>query len=87
MNYKNITSIKQLRRKHKVSQEIIASLLGISVRNYREKENDYLPFNKNEMTILIAFFKLDCEDVFNLFFKNAAKIELPISLTNFFKFY
>lgn len=70
MNYKVISTIKQLRKYKKISQKQISDYIGISERNYRDKENGISPFNQYEMMLLFSYFNMDKEDFFNIFFND-----------------
>lgn len=61
--------LKQLRRQHGWSQQDVAQKLGISLRNYRNKENGNLPFNQVEMIKIMQFANLSYEDIIYIFFE------------------
>ena len=73
MLYNNNHSLKQLRRKKKISQKELSTLIGISERSYREKEKGHAPFNQHEMIRLKNYFNLNCEDFFCVFFSSDSK--------------
>lgn len=68
MHYKNIGSLKEVRKLKKITQKEVSLFIGISERTYRSKENGLSPFNQYEMIKLKKFFNLDYEDVVNMFF-------------------
>lgn len=68
MTYK---SIKDIRKKANLTQIEISNMLGMSERNYRAKENGNLPFNQLEIMKLIQMFKLEKEELYELFYLNA----------------
>ena len=86
MSY-NITSIKELRKSEHKTQKQISDQLGMSVRNYREKEGGKLPFTQLEMMKLINLFNLEKDDLFQIFFVNGFKtiFWLNDSLNNQYK--
>ena len=53
-----------LRKNHKVGQEELANLLGITVKQYGFKENGKSKFNGDEMFKIADYFKLKIEDIF-----------------------
>lgn len=46
MKYNPATTIKDLRKIKKLNQDDLSRIIGISPRNYREKENGKVPFNQ-----------------------------------------
>ena len=71
MKYNPETTIKDLRKAKKLNQNDLSRIIGISERNYREKENGKVPFNQYEIIKLIIFFEMDAEDAYNIFYINA----------------
>lgn len=63
-----INSIKVLRKSKGLTQQQTSDYVGISIRNYREKESGYLPFTQPEISRLITLFKLNAEEVLFYFF-------------------
>lgn len=73
MKYDSSTTVKILRKSKKLSQEEFSKILGISLRNYRDKENGKAPFTQYEIIKLISFFELDADDAYNIFYINGGK--------------
>lgn len=73
MKYDSSTTVKALRKAAKLSQEEFSKIIGISLRNYRDKENGKTPFNQYEIMKLISFFELDADDAYNIFYLNGEK--------------
>ncbi len=63
-----INSIKLLRKSKGITQQQASDFVGISIRNYREKESGYLPFSQFEISRLITLFNLNAEEVLFYFF-------------------
>lgn len=53
-----------LRKNKKISQEILADLLGISVKQYGLKENGKAKFVGDEMFKIADYFGLKVDDIF-----------------------
>lgn len=53
-----------LRKEKKVTQEELAELLGISVKQYGYKENGKSLFNGDEMFKIAKYFDMDMNDIF-----------------------
>ncbi len=64
------STIKALRKSKRITQEEFAKIIGISLRNYREKENGNAPFTQYEIIKLISFFDLDATMAYNIFYIN-----------------
>ncbi len=71
MKYNPATTIKDLRKLKRLNQDDLSRIIGISPRNYREKENGKVPFNQYEIIKLISLFEMDAEDAYNIFYVNA----------------
>ena len=71
MKYNPATTIKDLRKLKRLNQDDLSRIIGISPRNYREKENGKVPFNQYEIIKLISLFEMDAEDAYNIFYINA----------------
>lgn len=63
-------SIKELRKKANITQSKISNMLGISNRNYREKECGHIPFNQLEIMKIIKIFNLSQSESYTLFYLN-----------------
>ncbi len=53
-----------LRKQRKISQETIANLLGISMKQYSYKENGKAKFDGDEMFQIADYFNLRVDDIF-----------------------
>ena len=53
-----------LRKNNNITQEELAKLLGITVKQYGFKENGKSKFNGDEMFIIANYFKLKIDDIF-----------------------
>ena len=71
MKYNPATTIKDLRKLKRLNQDDLSRIIGISPRNYREKENGKVPFNQYEIIKLISLFEMEAEDAYNIFYVNA----------------
>lgn len=67
-----INSIKMLRKSRGLTQQEISDYIGISIRNYREKESGYLQFSQEEIAKLITLFSLNGDEVLFYFFNQIA---------------
>ena len=68
--YYRFESIKQLRKNLKKTQEEMSDMLGMSTRNYREKECGKLPFSQLEIMKINKIFNLEKEELFQMFIVN-----------------
>lgn len=68
MNYNHILDIKHLRKEYHLTQYEISYLLGMSVRNYREKESGKSGFTQEEIMKMIYLFEIESNDAYRLFF-------------------
>lgn len=68
--YYRFESIKQLRKNLKKTQEEMSDMLGMSARNYREKECGKLPFSQLEIMKINKIFNLEKEELFQMFIVN-----------------
>lgn len=68
MKYNNVATIKELRREYCITQSEMSVLMGLSARNYREKEMGKVPFTQIEIMKMILMFEMESEDVFRLFY-------------------
>lgn len=66
-------NIKELRKKSNLTQSKISNMLGISNRNYREKECGHIPFNQLEIMKIIKIFNLNQQDIYTIFYLNGFK--------------
>lgn len=73
MVYKDIYSLKDLRKHYNLTQLQVSNLIGISSRSYREKENGLVPFSQIEIVKLIKLFELEETDTYQLFYKDYLK--------------
>ena len=53
-----------LRKQKKIKQDVIANMLGISVKQYSYKENGKAKFDGDEMFKIAEYFKLKVDDIF-----------------------
>ena len=65
----NRLSLKKLRRSHSLTQAQVSNFIGLSTRNYREKESGKIPFSQIEIMRMISLFKLNAEEVYTLFYQ------------------
>ena len=63
-------TMKFIRQKNNITQQQISTFLGLSERNYREKENGKSPFSQLEIMKIIRMFDLKKDELFQLFFIN-----------------
>ena len=60
--------IKNIRKKYKFTQLQVSKVLGISVRNYRDKERKKASFTQEEIMRLIELFDLNERQVYEIFY-------------------
>lgn len=53
-----------IRKEHGETQEKLASLLGVNVQSYRNKEMDKTEFKLSEMFIIAGHYEMRVEDIF-----------------------
>ncbi len=68
MKYNDIATVKDLRHEYNITQSEMSRFIGVSERNYREKENGKVPFTQLEIMKIIFMFELESDDVFRLFY-------------------
>lgn len=68
MSSKQFSNVKELRKSYSLTQDEMSYFIGISVRNYREKERGNIPFSQIEIMKMILLFDLNPDDVFHLFY-------------------
>ena len=68
MEYKHISSIRGLRKEYKLTQDEFSYILGMSTRNYREKECGKVCFTQYEIMKMIYFFEIESDDAFRIFY-------------------
>lgn len=68
MEYKHISSIKNLRKEFNLTQDEFSYILGMSARNYREKESGKICFTQCEIMKMIYFFEIESDDAFRIFY-------------------
>lgn len=68
MNSSPYKSVKELRKAFCLTQREMGFFIGISVRNYREKEQGHIPFSQLEIMKMILIFDLTPDDVYSLFY-------------------
>lgn len=56
--------LKQLRAEHKLSQEDVANMLGITRASYSLRESSKYEFKQDEMFILSNYFGLGMDHIF-----------------------
>ncbi|AKG05555.1 hypothetical protein AAV35_012880 [Salimicrobium jeotgali] len=66
MSELNLEKIKQLRKKHKLSQGEMAEILGMkSLYPYHRKESGNQPFKAEEIHAIARYFGVEIEYFFN----------------------
>ena len=61
------SSIRQIRKSMRLTQQDLADVLGLSLRNYRDKENKVVSFSQKEIIKLVIFLKLNREEIYSIF--------------------
>ena len=59
--------IKLLRNKNNETQQDLANVLGLSLRNYRDKENKVVSFSQKEIIKLVIYLKLNRDEIHKIF--------------------
>ena len=67
--HQNGLNLKTLRRSRSLTQNQVSYYVGLSIRNYREKECGKIPFSQIEIMRMISLFKLNAEEVYTLFYQ------------------
>lgn len=67
---KAINSVRLLRVTHEQTQAELATLLDIHVSTYTKKENGQIPFSVKEIVILRDYYKLNNDQVAEIFLTN-----------------
>ena len=49
------SSIRQIRKNMRLTQQDLANVLGLSLRNYRDKENKVVSFSQKEIIKLVIY--------------------------------
>ena len=62
-----ISSIRQIRKAMRLTQQDLADILGLSLRNYRDKENRIVSFSQKEIIQLSVYLKLNREEIYSIF--------------------
>lgn len=62
-----ISSIRQIRKAMRLTQQDLADILGLSLRNYRDKENRIVSFSQKEIIELSVYLKLNREEIYSIF--------------------
>lgn len=68
MSNKSFSNVRELRKSYSLTQDEMSYFIGISVRNYREKERGNIPFSQIEIMKIILLFDLNPDDVYRLFY-------------------
>lgn len=51
----------------RLTQQDLADILGLSLRNYRDKENRIVSFSQKEIIELSVYLKLNREEIYSIF--------------------
>lgn len=62
-----ISSIRKIRKAMRLNQQDVANILGLSLRNYRDKENKVTSFTQKEIIKLVIYLKLSREEIYAIF--------------------
>lgn len=65
-----MNKIKEFRKKYHKTQEQMANLIDCSTNTYIQKEKALIDFTVNEIKIIKAYFNLNIEETWKLFFEN-----------------
>lgn len=60
-------SLAQIRKSMRLTQKDMADILGLSLRNYRDKENKVLPFSQTEIIKISIYLKLSRDEIYKIF--------------------
>ena len=71
--YYRFNTIKELRKSFNKTQKQMSDILGMSARNYREKEIGKLPFSQLEIMKINKVFNLEKDEIFQIFIVNGFK--------------
>ena len=61
------SSIRQTRKNMRLTQQDLANVLGLSLRNYRDKENKVVSFSQKEIIKLVIYLKLNRDEIHKIF--------------------
>ena len=61
------SSIRQIRKNMRLTQQDLANVLGLSLRNYRDKENKAVSFSQKEIIKLVIYLKLNRDEIHKIF--------------------
>lgn len=61
------SSIRQIRKNMRLTQQDLANVLGVSLRNYRDKENKVVSFSQKEIIKLVIYLKLNRDEIHKIF--------------------
>lgn len=61
------SSIRQIRKNMRLTQQDLANVLGLSLRNYRDKENKVVSFSQKEIIKLVIYLKLNRDEIHKIF--------------------
>ena len=51
----------------RLTQQDLANVLGVSLRNYRDKENKVVSFSQKEIIKLVIYLKLNRDEIHKIF--------------------
>ena len=51
----------------RLTQQDLANVLGLSLRNYRDKENKVVSFSQKEIIKLVIYLKLNRDEIHKIF--------------------
>lgn len=54
----------RIRRAHLESQRFLATLIGVDLRTYQNKESGATQFKSNEMFLIARHYKMKVDDIF-----------------------
>lgn len=60
-------SLVEIRKSMRLTQQDMADILGLSLRNYRDKENKMLPFNQTEIIKMAIYLRLSRDEIYKIF--------------------
>ena len=66
----NLT-LKSIRQSYELTQDQVGDYIGLSKRNYREKEIGNTPFTQIEIIRMVELFNLNADEVYTLFYFKA----------------
>ena len=61
------SSIRKIKKNMRLTQQDLANVLGLSLRNYRDKENKVVSFSQKEIIKLVIYLKLNRDEIHKIF--------------------